>query len=106
VSTITENEVEKEREALQKVKECKALAEAKAQGKEAVATVRARIVQEWAAAAEAKKVQKLRAVAEHKEKMARIAAENKKVHIGSCTWTLMINPFRILRLENEKQSLK
>ena len=106
MSTITENEVEKEREALQKVKECKALAEAKAQGKEAVATVRARIVQEWAAAAEAKKVQKLRAVAEHKEKMARIAAENKKVRIGSRTWTLMINPFHISRLENKKRSLK
>jgi len=106
VSTIAENEVEKECEALQKVEERKALAEAKAQGKEVVAAVRACIVQERAAAAEAKKVQKLRAVAERKEKMARITAENKKVCIGSCTWTLMINPFRISRLENKKRSLK
>jgi hypothetical protein len=79
VSLIAENEAEKERDARRKVENRLALADAKAQGKEAVAAVRARIAQEQAAAAEAKKVQKLKAMAERQEKKARIAAENKKV---------------------------
>ena len=77
MSTIAENEVEKEQEALRKVENRTALAEAKAQGKEAVAAVRARIAQEQAMVAKAKKVQKLRAMAERQEMKARIAAEKK-----------------------------
>lgn len=76
---IAENEAEKERDTRRKFENRKALADAKAQGKEAVAVVRARIAQEQAAVAEAKKVEKLRLMAERQEKKARIAAENKKV---------------------------
>jgi hypothetical protein len=79
VALIAENEAEKERDTRRKVENRLALADAKAQGKEAVAAVRARIAQEQAAAAEAKKVQKLKVMAERQEKKARIAAENKKV---------------------------
>jgi hypothetical protein len=81
VSVIAENEAEKKREARRKIDDCKALADAKAQGKEAVAVVRARIAQEKTAIAEARKVEKLRVMAERQEKKARIAAESKKVHI-------------------------
>ena len=81
IFVITKNEAEKEHEALQKVQEHKDLAKVKAQGKEAFALVKARITQEHAVAAEAKKVEKLRAMAECQEKKARIAAEKKKVRV-------------------------
>jgi len=49
----------------------------KSHGKEAVAAFKARIVQQHAAASDAKKIEKLRITAEHKAEKARIAVENK-----------------------------
>jgi len=62
---------------VQKEGECKALAKAKKLGKEAHAAVKAQLAQEWAAAAEAKKVERLRVAVEQKAKKARLAAESK-----------------------------
>lgn len=53
------------------------LAEAKKQGREALAAAKARLVQERTAASEAKKVKKLKIVAEQKAEKARLAAKNK-----------------------------
>ena len=70
-------EAERQREAHQKADNKKALMEAKSQGKEAVATTRARIVQEHAAASQAKKIEKVRITVERQAEKARISAENK-----------------------------
>jgi len=77
VSSIAELKVEKDREAARKVEDRKALADAKEQGKDAVAAVKARIVQDSAASAEARKVEKLRVAAERQVEKARVAAEKK-----------------------------
>lgn len=77
LSTIAEVEAEREREARQKADDKKALADAKPHGKEAVAAIKARIVQEHATASEAKKIEKLRITAERKAEKARVAAETK-----------------------------
>ena len=69
--------MEKQREDAQKEGERKALAEAKKLGKEAHAAVKAQLAQERAAAAEAKKVERLRVAAEQKAEKARLAAESK-----------------------------
>ena len=53
------------------------LADAKEQGKEALAAVKAHIAQDRAASAEAKKVEKLRVAAERQVEKARVAAEKK-----------------------------
>ena len=77
VTSIAEIEMEKDREAARKAEDCKALADAKEQGKEALAAVKARIAQDRAASAEAKKVEKLRVAAERQVEKARVAAEKK-----------------------------
>ena len=69
--------MEKDREAAQKAEDCKALADAKEQGKEAIAAVKAWIAQDRAASAEARKVEKLRVAAERQMEKARVAAEKK-----------------------------
>ncbi len=69
------------------MEEHKALADAKEQGKEAIAAVKARIAQDHTASAEARKVEKLRVAAEQQVEKARVAAEKKakqaeqRVHI-------------------------
>jgi hypothetical protein len=77
VSSIAELEAEKDCEAARKVEDCKALADAKEQGKDAVAAVKAQIMQDRAALAEARKVEKLRVAAERQVEKARVAAEKK-----------------------------
>jgi len=62
---------------VQKEGERKALTEAKKLGKEAHMAVKAQLAQEWAAAAEAKKVERLRVAAEQKAEKARLTAESK-----------------------------
>ena len=74
---VAEIIMEKEREDAQKASDCNALTEAKKLGKEAYAAIKAQLIQEWAAASEAKKMEKLRIVAEQKAEKARLAAENK-----------------------------
>jgi hypothetical protein len=69
--------MEKDHEAAQKAEDRKALADAKEQGKEAVAAVKAWIAQDCVASAEAKKVEKLRVAAEWQAEKARVAAEKK-----------------------------
>jgi len=87
VSSIAETEMEKNCEAAQKAEEHKVLADAKEQGKEAIAAVKARIAQDRTASAEARKVEKLRVAAEQQVEKARVAAEKKakqaeqRVHI-------------------------
>ena len=78
VSSIAEVEAEQERVACQRADDKKALAHAKMQGKEAVATVRARIAQEQATASHARQLEKLRITAERKEEKLRIAVEKKE----------------------------
>jgi len=73
---VAEIIMEKEREDAQKASDCNALTEAKKR-KEAHAAIKAQLIQEWAAASEAKKMEKLRIVAEQKAEKARLAAENK-----------------------------
>ena len=51
--------------------------DAKEQGKEAIAAVKAQIVQDRAASAEARKVERLRVAAERQVEKARVAAEKK-----------------------------
>ena len=53
------------------------LADAKEQGKEAIAAVKARIAQDRAALSEARKVEKLRVAAEWKVEKVRVTAEKK-----------------------------
>jgi hypothetical protein len=77
VFSIAETEMEKDREAARKAEDRKALADAKEQGKEAVAAVKAQITQDCVASAEAKKVEKLRVAAEQQAEKARVAAEKK-----------------------------
>ena len=77
VSLIAELEVEKDREAARKVEDRKVLADAKEQGKEAVAAVKAWITQDRAASADARKVERLRVAAEWQVEKARVAAEKK-----------------------------
>jgi hypothetical protein len=69
--------MEKEQEEAQKADDRNALAEAKKLGKEAHAAFKARLAQEWAATSEAKKMERLRIVAEQKAEKARLAAETK-----------------------------
>jgi hypothetical protein len=59
------------------VEDCKAVADAKEHSKEAVAAVKAWITQDWAASAEAIKVEKLRVAAEQQVEKVRVAAEKK-----------------------------
>jgi hypothetical protein len=77
VSLIAKIEAEKDREAAQKAEDCKVLVDAKEQGKEAIAAVKAWIAQDWAASAEAIKVEKLRVTAEWQVEKARVAVEKK-----------------------------
>ncbi len=77
VSSIAKIEAEKDCEAAQKAEDHKALADAEEQGKEAVTAVKARIAQDWAAEAEARKVEKLRVTAERQVEKARVTAEKK-----------------------------
>ncbi len=77
VSSIAEIKVEKDCEAARKAEDHKALADAKEQGKEAVAAIKAWITQDWAASAEALKVEKLRVAAERQVEKVRVAAEKK-----------------------------
>jgi len=77
VSTIAGIKREKEREDAQKANDRNALAEAKKLGKEAHAAFKARLTQEQAATSEAKKMERLRIVAEQKAEKARLAAESK-----------------------------
>ena len=69
--------MEKDREAAQKVEDCKALADAKEQGKEAITAVKAQFAQDHVASAEAGKVERLRVAAERQVENARVAAEKK-----------------------------
>jgi hypothetical protein len=69
--------MEKDHEAARKAEDCKALADAKEQGKEAIAAVKAQIAQDRVASAEARKVEKLRVAAERQAEKARVAAEKK-----------------------------
>ena len=77
VSSIAELEVEKDCEAARKAEDHKALADAKEQGKEAIAAVKAWITQDCIASAEVRKVEKLRVTAEQQAEKARVAAEKK-----------------------------
>ena len=77
VTSIAEIEMEKDREAARKAEDRKALADAKEQGKEAIAAVKAQIAQDHTASAEARKVEKLRVAAERQMEKARVAAEKK-----------------------------
>ena len=77
ISSIIEIEAKRACDACQKADEKKALADTKSQGKEAVATLKARLAQEHAMASQAKKIKKLRITAEHKVERARVALENK-----------------------------
>ena len=77
VSLIAELKVEKDYEAARKVEDRKVLVDAKEQGKETVAAVKARITQDRAASAEARKVERLRVAAERQVEKARVAAEKK-----------------------------
>jgi hypothetical protein len=77
IVSIAEHELEKECEETQKVKEHKALAEAKLKSKEAHVALKAQIEQERAAAAEAKRLEKTRLAKEHWAEKARAAADNK-----------------------------
>ena len=77
VSSIAEIEMEKDHEAALKAEDRKVLTDAKEQGKEALAAVKAHIAQDCAASAEAKKVEKLRVAAERQVEKARVAAEKK-----------------------------
>jgi hypothetical protein len=69
--------MEKDHEVAQKAEDHKALTDAKEQGKEAVAAVKAWIAQDHAASAEARKVEKLRVAAERQMEKARVTAEKK-----------------------------
>ena len=77
ILSIAEVEAEKKHEASQKADNCKALVEAKSQGKEAHAAVKAHIAQEQAEVVQAKKLEKLKITAEQQAEKARVAAENK-----------------------------
>jgi hypothetical protein len=77
VTSIAKIEMEKDHKAARKAEDRKVLADAKEQGKEALAAVKARITQDRAASAEAKKVEKLRVVAEWQVEKARVTAEKK-----------------------------
>jgi IS5 family transposase len=59
ISSIVENKAEKECKVCQKAEDKKVLADAKLQGKEAVAALRACIAQERAKASQARKLEKL-----------------------------------------------
>ena len=72
-----DKKVERDRKDRQRANNKKALADAKSQGKEAVATLRAHIAQELVKASQAKKIEKIRITAERQAEKARIAAENK-----------------------------
>jgi hypothetical protein len=77
VTAIAEIEADKARDIAQKEEDRKALAEAKKLGREVHAAVKARIIQERAAAADAKKQKKLQNEAERQAEKARVAAANK-----------------------------
>jgi hypothetical protein len=61
---------EKDRQASQRAEDQRTLAEARTQGKEAHAAAKARIAQEREAATQAKKIERLRATAEHQAEKA------------------------------------
>jgi hypothetical protein len=69
--------LEKEQEEIQKVEECKALAEAKLQSKEAHAALKAQFELEQAAAAEAKKLEKVKLATERWAEKVRATADSK-----------------------------
>lgn len=77
VSTIADIETEKQCKDAQKEDKCIVLAKAKQHGKEAYTAVKAQLTQKRAAAAEAKKVERLRITVEQKAEKARLAAESK-----------------------------
>jgi len=77
VSAVAEIETEKNRKNAQKANDHIALTEAKKLGKEAHAAAKARLTQEWAATSEAKKIKKLRVIADQKAEKARLAAKTK-----------------------------
>ena len=72
ISSIIEIEAKRARDARQKADEKKALADAKSQGKEAIAALKARLAQEHATASQAKKIKKLRITAERKAERVRV----------------------------------
>ena len=69
------------------------LADAKLQGKEAIAALKACLTQEHAKASQAKKIEKLRITTEHKAERAKVAAENKarQVKRRVCNYFLLFN---------------
>ena len=79
-----------DRNTRQKADDKKALVDAKLHGKEAVAAIKARIVQEHATALEAKKIEKLRVTAERKAEKARITAETKARQAEKRVWTTFL----------------
>ena len=90
LSTIVEVETECEHEACQKADNKKVLVDAKPHRKEAVAAIKACIMQEHATALEAKKIEKLRIIAECKAKKARITAETKARQAEKRVWTTFL----------------
>ena len=103
--------MEKDREDAQKVSDRNALAEAKKLGKEAHAAVKARLAQEQAATSEAKKMEKLRIVAEQKAEKARLAAETRAKQAAAKVrmYSINLDPFStsfFLRQPNGKRHLK
>jgi len=90
--------MEKEREDAQKANDHNALAEAKKLGKEAHTAAKARLAQEQAATSEAKKMERLRIIAEQKAEKARLAAESKAkwVEARVRVYSMNSDPFQYL----------
>jgi hypothetical protein len=97
VSSIADIEMEKEKDDAQKANDRNALAEAKKLGKEAHAAFKARLAQERAATSEAKRLEKLRIIAEQKAEKARLAAESKakRAEAKVCACSTNSDPYSI-----------
>ena len=111
VSTIADIEIEKEKEDAQKVNDYNALTEAKKLGREAHAAFKTYLAQEQAATLEAKRLEKLRIVAEQKAEKARLAAESKakQAEAKACACSTNLYPYSIslfLSQINRKQCYK
>ena len=102
---IAEVEAEKKHKDDQKVNDRVALVKAKKLDKEAHAAVKARLTQEWAVTSEAKKMERLRIVAEQKTEKARLAAKSraKRAHAKVCMYSTNVRPlFIVFILEGTK----
>jgi hypothetical protein len=95
VASIAECKLEKEQEEIQKAEECKALVEAKLQSKEAHAALKAQFELERAAAAEAKKLEKVKLGTERRAEKARATTDSKARRGGRKVCFLLILALRL-----------